>query len=531
MIFKTVGKTAALLLAAFAAVLGPLGATSLAEICDPAEFPPLAEYGDTLPLPEVDWNAVSFYPPEGTYLDSIGSPFYRLESRFTFFGHVADFDITEEQPPHHYLPPGWRNDKMISFRWDNPRAGTLIRAPKAQTGVVWMDDPASAGDSVMVSAMPIIYGSYEGRRDQVFRFEYRVGSGFIGSSVPSPNDPEQMAWDINDWSLDWDPQGVFLNLDIGDTTTVNTEIAWSEAWGPDAEFAFAPGDALRSGVLALWCRYTRLDTGEAVMIDSNIDCVHELDLGLYASFQDGLVPVGYLSNFVVEDFEGYHIWRRVNGEETWQNIWELSKNEELDKFYWWWIEYEKDPVTLDIIYEWDTLTPVFGLTDKRVFLDFDVHNGFFYDYAMTTYDRGFRPKSGNHGHYILDSTPLDMLDTVALRYSFDFPATEDLNRTPAVYAVPNPLRTGRSAQEDPNYHNYPGDVVRFVGLTDDSILRVYNLAGDLIFTAENKDPDTRNIVWDTRNQKGEQVTSGVYIYRTVDNKTGDDSYGRLVIIR
>ena len=124
-----------------------------------------------------------------------------------------------------------------------------------------------------------------------------------------------------------------------------------------------------------------------------------------------------------------------------------------------------------------------------------------------------------------------MLETVALRYNFDFPATENLDRTPAVYAVPNPLRTGRSAQEDPNYHNYPGDVVRFVGLTDDSILRVYSLAGDLIFTAENKDPDTRNIIWDTRNQKGEQVASGVYIYRTVDNKSGDDSYGRLVIIR
>jgi hypothetical protein len=530
MIFKAGGKSVAALAFILIVMQGMLLTPVAAEICDDEEKPPLALLGDSLVLPDVDWDIGAFYP-EGCYLDSLGTQFYDLESQFTFYGLVADFDITEENPPHHYLPFGWRDLKMATIRWNKPGSGTLIRVPEVGATAVWVDDPAPGGDSVLISAKPIIYGSYEGSRDQVFRFEYRVGAGFMGESVPSSVDSTYLAWDINEWSLDWDPEGVLLALDIGDTTDIVMEVAWSEAWGPDEEFGFAPGDELRSGVIDLYSRYTRLENGDIELLDTNIDCVHEMTYGLSVSFTHGLIPVGYIYEFVAEDFEGYHIWRRVNGAENWSSIWELGKNEEQDKFYWWWIEYEKDPVTLEIIYEWETLTPIFSQTDKRVFLDFDVHNGFHYDYAITTFDRGFRPQGGGHDHVIIDSTPYDDLNSVASNFNFNYPAAANLDRTPAVYAVPNPLRTGKSALEDPNYHNFPGKVVRFVGLTDDSILRVYNLAGDLIFTAENQDPDTRNIVWDTKNQKGEDVASGVYIFHSLDSKTGDDAYGRLVIIR
>jgi len=531
MIFKSTGRFAAVFTLA-AVALTSIGPPQVrAEICDDAEKPPRAVYGDSLVLPAVEWSSEAFYPSEGTWLDSIGNQYYQLETHFEYFGLMADFDLSEENPPHHYLPYGWRDLEMTTFRWNKPSNGTLVRAPSVLGSAVWVDDPAPGGDSVMISARPVIYGDYEGHRDQVFRFEYRIGSGFIGGAVPSSSDSTYLAWDVGDWSADWDPQGVLAAIGVGDSLTINTEVAWSEAWGPDAEFAFAPGDELHSGVIELYCRYTRLENGELALVDSDLDCVHEMDLGLYVSFTPGLIPIGYLSEFVAEDFEGYHVWRRVNGGGRWENIWELSKNEELDKFFWWWIQYEKDPMTHEITYEWETLTPVFGQTDQRVFLDFDVHNGFFYDYAITTYDRGFRPQSGGSDHYILDSTPQEDLDTIARRVEFDFPAAENLDRSPAIYAVPNPLRTGKSALQDPNYHNFPGDVVHFVGLTDDATLRVYTLTGDLVFTAENHDPTTRNIIWDTRNQKGREVASGVYIYHVLDHKSGGDAYGHLVIIR
>jgi hypothetical protein len=117
---------------------------------------------------------------------------------------------------------------------------------------------------------------------------------------------------------------------------------------------------------------------------------------------------------------------------------------------------------------------------------------------------------------------------VARELVFNQPAGEKLARS--LYAVPNPLRTGKSAFDDPNYHNFAGEIVRFVGVTAQTTLKVYSLAGDLVFTAENSDPDTRNIVWDTRNQMGELVASGVYIYRA-EGEGADEEFGRLVIIR
>lgn len=502
-----------------------------AEICDSEDMPDLIAYQDTLLLPDLDWGMRLFYPEEGTYLDSIVSSHYSLESRFSYFGIPADFDQTEEYPPHFYLPIGWRNSKMITFRWNEPVGHQIIREPLLVAGHFLMPDPAGgAGDSVVVCPGIVLYGEYSGSRDQVFRIEYRQGAHFIGDTVASPNDPQLDAWDVNEWSEYWDPDGYLSAVAEGDTVELSTEIAWSETYVPDEEFAFAPGDEASNGVIELWSRYTRID-GVLILLDSNLECAHEMAYGLYISFTPGVIGDGFRITFVAEDFEGYNVWRRINGSQEWINTWHLSKNEERDKFYWWWISYTKDLVTFELFYEWDTLTPVFGLTNKRVYLDFDVHNGFSYDYALTTFDRGFRPNSGGSAHYILDSTPKSELDTIAGSLIFNFPAAGDLDRSPAVYPVPNPLRTGKSALEDPGYHNFLGEVVRFVGVTDHSEIQVFTVSGDLVFEGGNIDPDTSSIVWDTRNQNGDLVASGVYIYRVEDSDLGQDAYGRLVIIR
>jgi hypothetical protein len=39
-----------------------------------------------------------------------------------------------------------------------------------------------------------------------------------------------------------------------------------------------------------------------------------------------------------------------------------------------------------------------------------------------------------------------------------------------------------------------------------------------------------NLIWDTRNQMGERVVSGVYIFKA-ENPRGEEEYGRLAIIR
>jgi hypothetical protein len=60
-------------------------------------------------------------------------------------------------------------------------------------------------------------------------------------------------------------------------------------------------------------------------------------------------------------------------------------------------------------------------------------------------------------------------------------------------------------------------------------IKVFTVAGDLVWEEEH-DGAGGNIEWDTRNQSGEDVSSGIYIYR-VEDPNGGQVYGRLVIIR
>ena len=128
MTFKAVGQGARILSAVLFMAMAFIGSASADVICDPEAMPPRAAYADTLHLLDVDWDATLFYPEEGTWLDTLGGQYYSLESQFSFYGQIADFDILEEEPPHHFLPVGWRNLRMLTFRWNSPEGGTRARA-------------------------------------------------------------------------------------------------------------------------------------------------------------------------------------------------------------------------------------------------------------------------------------------------------------------------------------------------------------------------------------------------------------------
>ncbi|MBM4116481.1 hypothetical protein FJ251_01885 [bacterium] len=535
------------------ALLLVLAGTAPAQLCDPEDMPPPAAFADTLLLPGPDWEMIPFYPVGGTRLDEVDNAHYTVETEFRYFGIPAEPDDTEEMPAHYFLPIGWRTRDMLSFRWARPASTQIVRAPSLRSGGVWVPDPAGStpADTVLVSPRMSVYGRYTGSRDQVFTFEYSFGARFQGDRVLSPLDPDLQAWSASSHTVGgerwYDTPQYFTP--IGGSITITSILSWKESYGPDIEHSYAPGDARLSGRINLYSRYTRVAADSVRLDETNIHCAHGLfpdawypsgtwnpetdpsAYGLYVSFSPGVMGDQFRWRLVVEEIDGYLVWRELAGSgEGWVNIWKISYNEERDKEYWWWIGGEFSPTAPPPYYGYDpaTLTPVFAGSDELLFLDFDVHNGFAYNYAITTFDRGFRPNSGENNHYLLSSTPKESLHTVAQSLVFNKPADDKLERS--VYAVPNPLRSGKSAFDDPNYHNFPGAVVRFVGVTAQTTLRVYSLAGDLLFEAENRDPSTCNIVWDTRNQQGELVASGVYLYRA-EGAGDDEEYGRLVIIR
>ena len=60
-------------------------------------------------------------------------------------------------------------------------------------------------------------------------------------------------------------------------------------------------------------------------------------------------------------------------------------------------------------------------------------------------------------------------------------------------------------------------------------IRIYNIAGELVRTIEETDGDGIN-EWNTKNEQGEPVASGVYIY-FIANPAGEKATGKIMVIR
>jgi hypothetical protein len=526
-------------------------------------FPESATISDTLIPPVIEWAQEPFYPTESFSLDSIPSRYnpiqgnqYLLETEFPYFGVPVDFDPDEIYPPHYFLPQGWQGFDMMTLRWNEPENPQMVREPILKLGAHYIDDPGTwAGDTdtLLITSQLDLFGSYEGTRDQLFKFNLRIGTQFLGDSLFSYN-PDSgdsvLAWTAHD--LVWDEMinaSGDTTVAVGENIVLTTQVDWQETYDiykieglnlDYLEYAFAPGDLARDGTLILSCTWERFAPDSIRMTASDIGCAHYVDRGLWVSFSPGILDSDFRSEIVAETFEGFAVWRKIAGSSSdWENIWKIAKNEESDKFYWWWVGGDYDPTVGynpdDPDYWWNfygldlnTLQEVFGPDGERVYLDFDVHNGFVYDYAVVSFDRGFRPNNGDNNHEMIFSTPKESLFSIGLRDTLNWGPSPTVDNV--LYAVPNPLRTGRSAIEDPDYHNYPGNVMRFVGVRPGVTMKVYTLAGDLVYEALHEDPTSRNMIWNTRNLAGELVASGVYI-ALAKGPDGDEEYCRLAIIR
>jgi len=272
-----------------------------------------------------------------------------------------------------------------------------------------------------------------------------------------------------------------------------------------------------------------------------------LDLGLQLSFSAGIIDINGTFTIGCEDFEGFHIWRGI--EEDGSDlvvIGEVSKEEAFKGF-------APGGSTIDSLYFSDWIPalrengvvffpqaiPCLGarldleLEDNEFFwVDCNVFNGFTYYYAVTTFDRGYNIASGTQGLNKVESClpeegmPWACRDDLS-PLTINVRTQDNLSR---IYAVPNPYRTGGSRFTVPAYRNYPDEKIRFVNVPDVCTLKIFTVAGDLIWEIEHNNPNSGNIEWDVRNSRAEDVASGIYVYR-IEDPNGQQVYGRLVIIR
>ncbi len=235
--------------------------------------------------------------------------------------------------------------------------------------------------------------------------------------------------------------------------------------------------------------------------------------GVRITFRTGtLLRRGWSAVFDVEDFEGFHVWR-----------WASDPNQEPRAVG----TYSKLKDSQRPEEDWPGAMP-----DARrfTFLDRFVIDGNVYHYAVTTYDQGFDPiRGGSLGGVPFDSPLPDEGCPSQLRVDFLRPPPTEFE---PVQAVPNPYRQIDCDPADP----LSTCSVRFIRMPTRGTLLIFTLAGDLVREfnhpedATNLDPPG-TLRWDTQNSAGLEVASGMYIYRIVDLTSGQESFGRLAIIR
>jgi hypothetical protein len=266
-----------------------------------------------------------------------------------------------------------------------------------------------------------------------------------------------------------------------------------------------------------------------------------LETGVSLVFHEGVVDTSLLGGpayFEVDmqAFEGFHIWRGLSPYPT-----EMIVIEDLSR------EDAFRGVDLDSIYfeEWPKLDgqgrPYYEWVDENVFV------GFTYYYHVTTYDRGYFKGQFLYNkidNFVCDeecttdpvSNP-DLPDCavavdcedVAIMITISVPPQSDVKK---IYAVPNPYRTGTSAVTSPYYHNFPDNSIKFYNMPEEADLKIYTVAGDLVWETHHSSLDGMGgvVTWFTNNKHGQQVGSGVYIYK-VESDSGDTMYGRIIVIR
>ncbi|MCD6378823.1 hypothetical protein J7M07_00065 [bacterium] len=285
------------------------------------------------------------------------------------------------------------------------------------------------------------------------------------------------------------------------------------------------------------------------------DPFRELDLGFSVYFNDGLVDTteGGLSaslNVDLQTFEGFNVWRKevqnsnsevYPSQDSMKAIAEISKEE----YYLYSKINRQDEIPPKRLENWEYFTDygeedayprVDTLGGKKLvyyeWVDKNVFPGFKYYYSVSSYDRGYYMgvcKDSVVESFVCDNDSIPCSGIMeSIWVGAPYTGTID-----GVYAVPNPFRTGSSAQTTPYYHNYDdGDYVKFHHVPPHAKLRIFTVSGDLVWKTVFDSPDNGEgiIKWDGRNMKGMLVSSGIFIYRCEDS-SGADTYGKLIVIR
>ena len=197
-----------------------------------------------------------------------------------------------------------------------------------------------------------------------------------------------------------------------------------------------------------------------------------------------------------QDFEGYRLWKKT-------------------KTGW------------SLLMECDLINDIgFNTGLVHSYVDYDVHNGFQYTYAVTAFDKGD----------LLNN--IESLESGLGSGQSVQPGIYDETANAAVTGIhvyPNPFvaQSARDFGFAPDQNNPATERIVFVNLEPGSTIRIYTLTGDLITTirnVESNDQWEKVAAWDLITDNRQTIVTGLYLY-VVETPGEDDFIGKFAVIR
>jgi WD40 repeat protein len=275
--------------------------------------------------------------------------------------------------------------------------------------------------------------------------------------------------------------------------------------------------------------------GASLSGNTAIDGSAFADLGrlIYVGMPDGVVRT-YRTGFCLpsdanpECFGGYKIWRSPTprAEDAM-----LLKTYGFGDSTWSFVDSVRIFVDPDSMIKRGEHDP-----DSQDELLAGPHNGFPYYYSITDFWRryengsvfevGWDPASIQQGFFRLDPSG----DPVPVETHA--PAWPD-SEPPIlshVIVVPNPYEAGKVPWDAQG-----GEHVDFLNLPQQATIRLYTTAGDHLRTIEHGKGEfgesSGRESWDLKNQQGERVASGVYIFHISSTLTAEEAKGYFIVVR
>ncbi len=289
----------------------------------------------------------------------------------------------------------------------------------------------------------------------------------------------------------------------------------------------------------IYASNTPIEISKSILSTETDADLLDLDLGLFIAFGPGLVQgptatsPGQDFRVNAQDYQGWIVWRANGGDPDRMEMigrYDKTNPETCIVGYCGDDNYYLEP---NCFAERRAACFDFSHPGTVSFYDGDVFNGFSYYYAVTPFDYGdvsmvFDPVSISSPLLFPSRFPNDPYASVAgdgNRKSLQVNATAALpTEGGEIYVYPNPLR--RSA----GIAGSEGEEVVWTNLPPDSHIEVFTLAGDRVVDLLGEAQVAGNMYWNTRNDTGELIASGVYMWRCIMPERGD-FWGKLVVIR